>query len=331
MVASSFIAAPPGSSLKSLVDGFVLTKETEGKSVRTVEFYRENLKRFLWFAHQNNWPDDIRVINEWHIKQFIGYVVSGLNRWGTESAGSASSVNKASQATVRHYYVTLMCFFNWVVSEGFLPINPALKMKVAKSKPRVIIPYTHDEIQRMLDACKFDIEHGAKFLGSRNRALVLVMLDTGLRLAELVNVRISEVDHQEGHIKIMGKGSKERVVRMGKTARKALWHYSMFRGANDEEALWLSEERRPLTTSGVQSIIQRLKERCHVGGSGSIHRFRHTFAVNFLRADRNVFNLQYLLGHSDLDMVRHYTQTLGMEDALKAHEKSSPADLFGFK
>jgi site-specific recombinase XerD len=113
-------------------------------------------------------------------------------------------------------------------------------------------------------------------------------------------------------------------------AQKSLWRYLMHR-AGKSNALWLSEEGNPLNNVGVQSLIQRLKIRAGVNGSGSVHRFRHTFALNFLRADKNVFNLQYLLGHSQLEMVRRYTATLGMEDALKAHEKASPADIMGLK
>lgn len=100
---------------------------------------------------------------------------------------------------------------------------------------------------------------------------------------------------------------------------------------NNREELWLTEEGKPLSPKAVQCMMKRLKERAGVSGGGSIHRFRHTFALNFLRVDKNVFNLQYLLGHSDLDMVRRYTSALGMEDALKAHETASPADTMGFK
>lgn len=114
-------------------------------------------------------------------------------------------------------------------------------------------------------------------------------------------------------------------------AQKALWRYLMHRPDNDCQELWLSEEKRPLSCGGVQCLVRRLKERAGINGSGSVHRFRHTFALNFLRVDKNVFNLQYLLGHSELEMVRRYTATLGMEDALKAHEKASPADTMGFK
>jgi site-specific recombinase XerD len=103
------------------------------------------------------------------------------------------------------------------------------------------------------------------------------------------------------------------------------------RSENSCQELWLTEEKRPLSCGAVQCLVKRLKQRAGVNGGGSVHRFRHTFALNFLRADKNVFNLQYLLGHSQLEMVRRYTATLGMEDALKAHEKASPADMMGLR
>jgi site-specific recombinase XerD len=129
----------------------------------------------------------------------------------------------------------------------------------------------------------------------------------------------------------MGKGNKERIVRIGKVAQKAVWRYLMHRPDNGCVELWISEEKRPLSCGGVQCLVRRLKERAGINGSGSVHRFRHTFALNFLRLDKNVFNLQYLLGHSELEMVRRYTATLGMEDALRAHEKASPADTMGIR
>ena len=139
------------------------------------------------------------------------------------------------------------------------------------------------------------------------------------------------IDTERGWVKVTGKGAKERMVRIGATAQKALWRYLVYRPNNGRTELWLTEEGAPLQSDGIQMMIRRIKQRAGVTSKGNCHRFRHTFALNFLRADRNPFNLQYLLGHSDLRMVRHYTATLGMEDALKAHERASPADLLGFK
>jgi site-specific recombinase XerD len=323
--------APMGTSLKSLVRGFVLTKQTEGKSPRTVEYYRENLRRFLWYAEKQGWCDDLRLLTGWQIKEFLGYVGSETHRWGLDGNGSESSQHKASYSTVHHYFVALSCFFNWVIQEGFSRENPMAHIKVAKPKPRVIIPYSHEEIRKMLAVCDYDYQHNAKFLASRNEAMILVLLDSGIRLSELVGITLDDIDTTKGWLKIRGKGRKERIVRIGKAAQKAIWRYLVYRPQNGRRELWLTEEGKPLDSSGVQSMVKRLKERAGVGGAGSIHRFRHTFALDFLRVDKNVFNLQYLLGHSDLDMVRRYTATLGMEDALKAHEKASPADLLSLK
>jgi len=331
MVTAIRQVARPGTSLKSLVNGFVLTKQTEGKSPRTVEFYSENLKRFLWYASKQGWSDDIRMLTEWHIREFLGYLANEKCRWGLEGNGSETSRIKVSYTTVHHYFVVLANFFGWVVREGFMLESPTVKIKVAKPKVKVIKPYTPEEISRMIAVCDCDYEHNAKFLGSRNKAIILVLLDSGVRLSELIGMKLEDVNTSNGNIRVMGKGSKERVVRIGKVAQKALWRYLMHCPDNGCQELWLSEEKGPLSCGGVQCFVKRLKERAGINGSGSVHRFRHTFALNFLRVDKNVFNLQYLLGHSELEMVRRYTATLGMEDALKAHEKASPADTMGFR
>ena len=321
----------PGTSLRSLVSGFVLTKQTEGKSPRTVEFYSENLNRFLWYASKQNWPDDIRMLTEWQIREFLGYVANETCRWGLKGNGSETSHRKVSHTTIHHYFVVLANFFGWVVREGFLKESPTAKIKVARPKAKVIKPYTREEIGRMLTVCDYDYEQNAKFLGSRNKAIILVLVDTGVRLSELLGMKLDDISASNGNIMVTGKGNKERVVRVGKVAQKALWRYLMHRPNNGRQELWLSEEGIPIGGVGAQSLVGRLKERAGVTGSGSVHRFRHTFALNFLRVDKNVINLQYLLGHSQLEMVRRYTATLGMEDALKAHEKASPADNLGIK
>jgi site-specific recombinase XerD len=164
MPVSIKLEAPPGTSLKSLASGFVLTKQTEGKSPRTVEYYRDNLKRFLWYAENHGWSDDIKLLTEWQVREFLGYIGTETHRWGLEGNGSETSQRNASHSTVHHYFVVLSCFFNWVVKEGFLQENPMDKIKVAKPKSRVITPYSSEEIKRMLAICDYGYEHNAKFL-----------------------------------------------------------------------------------------------------------------------------------------------------------------------
>jgi len=331
MVVSIKLEAAPGTSLSSLAKGYVLTHQTEGSSPHTVEYFRGTLNRFLWYARREGWPDDARILTQWHIREFLGYVATEVNRWDKKGNGAESSARKASLRTIHHYYSVLRSFFNWAVKEGFLAQSPVAMVKVAKPKDKVIRPYSTEQIKKMLAVCDYDYQHNAKFLGSRNKAIILALLDSGLRVSELANIKLQDIDTDRGWIKVVGKGAKERVVRVGKVSQKALWRYLMYRGESNREELWLSEEGKPLQVSGIQSSVDRLKKRAGVNEEGCVHRFRHTFALSFLRADHNPFNLQYLLGHSSLEMVKHYTATLGMEDALIAHEKASPADLLGLK
>jgi integrase/recombinase XerC len=198
-------------------------------------------------------------------------------------------------------------------------------------KLNVVQPYSNQEILKLIGVCDSDCKNNAQLLGSRNKAIILMLLDTGLRIGELANIKLNEIDTERGWIKVKGKGAKERVVRIGATAQKALWRYLVFREKNKCENLWITEEGNPMKAGGIQIMIKNLKRRAGVNSKGNCHKFRHTFALNFLRQDRNPFNLQYLLGHSDLRMVKHYVSTLGMEDALKAHESASPADLLGLR
>jgi site-specific recombinase XerD len=159
MFKSVKLEAPPGTSLKSLVRGYLLTHQTEGSSPHTIEYYRGILDRFLWYATKADWTDDAKLLNEWHIREFLGYVGTELNRWAKEGNGSESSTRKASAATVHHYYSALRAFYNWAVREGFVPQSPVAKVKVTKAKPRVVQPYSAEQIKRMLRVCDYDYQH----------------------------------------------------------------------------------------------------------------------------------------------------------------------------
>jgi site-specific recombinase XerC len=113
---------------------------------------------------------------------------------------------------------------------------------------------------KMLNVCEYDFEHGAKFLGSRNKLNIFMFLDSGLRVSELTGVKVEDINVERGWIKMLGKGSKERMVRIGTGTQKALWRYMAYRGECRYNELFLSEERRPMKTSGIQSVITRLKQ-----------------------------------------------------------------------
>lgn len=95
----------------------------------------------------------------------MGYVGTGTHRWGLEGNGSETSQRNASHSTVRHYFV-VSWFFNWVVGEGFVEESPMARIKVSRLKPKVIVPFSNEEISQMLAVCDYDHEHNAKFLST---------------------------------------------------------------------------------------------------------------------------------------------------------------------
>ena len=129
----------------------------------------------------------------------------------------------------------------------------------------------------------------------------------------------------------MGKGSKERVVRIGLKAQKALLKYLLAR-KDEYPELWLTEERRPMILTGVKTAVRRYCERAVVSGARpSPHTFRHTFAIRAFEAGAREFEIQALLGHSTLEMTKRYMSTFDATNAIKAHVKFSPVDHMGIK
>ncbi len=184
MVVYTRSQVPVSTSIQSLTKGFILTQQTDCKSPRTIEYYESNLRRFLWYADQQEWLDDVRLITEWHVREFLGYVSGEGNRWGLEGNGSESSRQKATYCTVHHYYCVLKTFFNWCEREDFISKSPLAKIKLKNPKLKVVQPYSNQDILKLIAVCDSDYKNNAKLLGSRNKSIILMLLDTGLRISE---------------------------------------------------------------------------------------------------------------------------------------------------
>jgi len=142
----------------------------------------------------------------------------------------------------------------------------------------------------------------------------MMFLDTGLRLSELANLNMSDINMEQGIIKVVGKGNKERPVRISLKTQKALWGH-ITRLDSNSDIVWLGKDNMPFTATGIAQMIKNLGKR--VGISLSPHKLRHSFAISFLRNGAHLFELQMALGHTTLEMTRRYTQALGFEDVFK--------------
>jgi len=168
-----------------------------------------------------------------------------------------------------------------------------------------------------------------KMLAARDKAVLFLFLESFIRLEELTNLRISdiELDRQKALVR-EGKTGRGRLAGFGPQTKKAVWRYLGLRGDGVEhDALWVTEEGRPLGKHGVQEIVRRLKKDAGLQClKGSVHRLRHTGATVTLKHTRDMKGLKLLLGHSTLAMTERYTQFIEAEDALKAYSGNGPLD-----
>jgi integrase/recombinase XerC/integrase/recombinase XerD len=156
----------------------------------------------------------------------------------------------------------------------------------------------------------------------------LILLDTGLRVGELVNLKVDDVHMDEGYLKVLGKGRKERIVPIGNNAQKALQRY-LFRFRPKPinpiiNNVFLSHSSSPLTENSMKLVFSRLAKRSGVQRLHA-HLCRHTFATRFLINGGDVFSLQQILGHSTLTMVSHYVNLASSHITIQ-HQKFSPLD-----
>ncbi len=185
---------------------------------------------------------------------------------------------------------------------------------------------THNRA-RLLACCDSETTAGA-----RDRAIILTLLDTGVRVGELVRVTVEDFDFERQRLRILyGKGNKQRIVRFCDWCRGAVMHYvRRFRGASTGPVFRDSRRDRdqPLQNNGVKQMLRRLGRQAGLLKVHA-HRFRHTFATWAIENQARELDVQYLLGHSTPDMVRRYSATDNSEKAARAHEAFSPADRLG--
>jgi len=313
----------PVTSLKLLVQGYILNCQCEGKSPVTITTYEEHLRRFLSYCRQHDFPDEPQKIDIYHIRSFLWYVANEPVRWG---GTSSSSRRPAGQSTVNHYYRVLNTFLGWLTREGLIVDNPLVHLKTPKIEQKVIQAFSPKEIQKLLSDCS---QRSA--LGCRNRVIIMMLFDSGMRVSELAHLRLSDIDINTGAILIKhGKGGKQRVVRIGSTTQKALWRYLTLYRRGSTDKLFLSRTGESLKVDAIKLMIRRLGKTCGVDNVHA-HRLRHTFAISFLRAGGDIFTLKYLMGHSSLIMVENYLKSLSAEDAARAHQRFSPLDNMALK
>jgi integrase/recombinase XerD len=245
-----------------------------------------------------------------------------------------------SPKTIRNIWISLSAFFSWASEEFGFP-NPMKGVPAPKYARAQVETFTKEEIEALLKACEYCREavtnQRRKFTmrrptARRDWAIILTLLDTGLRAGELCSLRIGDVDLKSGKVVVRhgieggSKGGKGRTVFMGKSTRRALWRYLADRedGDDPDAPLFLGKSNRPMNKDGLRLTISALGKKANISKCYP-HKFRYTFAITYLRSGGDLFTLKSLLGHSSLEMVQHYAR-IAEVDIEQAHRRASPAD-----
>lgn len=330
--------SPSGLLISLCIDGFVKYKTAEGLQPRTVDSYEWVLNK--WMEKMGDKP--INKVTPADIRDYLAYLRTDYvpHTFAKHKSNGEPASSKLSPKTLRNHWVTFKAFFGWAVSE-FKIANPMADIPGPKYKEAPVTAFTQEEIAALIKSCAYSRESNPgnrhsfvtrRPTAKRDEAIILFLLDTGLRASEMCHLKIGEVDTKTGKVTIKhgddggAKGGKGRTVFIGKSTRRVIWRYLADREDRDDPEAYIFVNRgsHPFNPNSLRHLIVRLAEKAEVKNAHP-HKFRHTFAITYLRSGGDVFTLQALLGHSSLDMVRHYAQIAEM-DIERVHRKASPVD-----
>jgi site-specific recombinase XerD len=306
--------------LERAIEGYWLARRRD-LSQGTIRDYELTFRRLVGAVGKDV---EVGAITSGDINDLLNYLIEDL---------------ELSKKTVLNAWIALSSFWTWAEKE--LEIPHVIRDRVERPKPRKtqILPFTEAEVRAMLHACDtaagWDSRNGRRVssvrpTALRDKTIMLVLLDVGLRVSELCDLRIEDYKQKRGQVHIRsGKGDKERILYLGDVAKKFVWRYlnGERESAPKSAPLFATRDGAPMDRYNVRRMISRAGERAGVMGAYP-HRFRHTFAINALRNGMNLLEVKELLGHETLATVQIYAK-LAAIDLENAQRRYSVADRWG--
>jgi site-specific recombinase XerD len=300
-------------TLDQTIDGFLLHCQSKRLSRHTIRNYRYALDKLLTHVPGTTPLGDITV---------------------RDVSAALATYTDLSKKTMSNVHAALSAMWNWAVRQEYADENPLERIDRPKPEKRTIVPLTADEIKALLKSCAQTRAYtrpgkractNSRPTAVRDRAIILTLLDTGLRASELCNLTIADYNQRRNRISVFGKGSKERTIPISTQTAEAIWEYLATRNKATtlmDEPLFTTSTGRSLDRHQLRRLLVRLADAAGVEDVHP-HKFRHTFAIFYLRNEGDIYSLQEILGHSTLDMVKNYL-TIAQTDIDKAHKRASP-------
>ena len=281
--------------IRSFLDSLYIEK---GLSKNTVSSYKNDISSFLSWLNKKQ--INYQQVSGKNINEFISKLFnSGLK---------SSSINRKI-SSIKHFYLFLS-------KKKIIKYSPADEIETPKQEKYLPISMSEDEVERLLSS-----PNSNRIIERRDKAMIEILYATGMRISELVNLKLTDVDFNRSVLKVFGKGSKERLVPYGEKAAEALDIYLRDRKRSDSKNVFLSNRGSQITRGAFWQRIKIYIKRENLKSSISPHTLRHAFATHLLNRGADLRSVQILLGHSDLSTTQIYThiakQRLG--EILKKH------------
>ena len=314
--------------IRRAIQDYITFHEIDKDSPHTVRNYGKDLEQFadwLQSAHGVVDTDDLQLV---HLRGWMSYLQKSPSRRG----------KKLSDTTVRQYGVHMLVFCHWLEHEGIIEKPITTRFTLPKVEQRLIPTFTPDDVHKLLAACDEGSRNRPrvhKALTARNRAIVSVLIDTGIRRQELVNLRLRDVDRDLRLLTVHRKGNKWQQVPISREGFKPLHEYlTKYRPqlarmagktvARKDDAVFLADDGEPLKAEGVSKLFLRLRKRAGVQGKlVSAHNCRRYMATTQLAMGRSPLDVQRQMGHTTLQMTNRYA-SLTVEQLQRSHEEYSP-------
>ena len=283
------------SNLRSFLNYLLVDK---GLSNNTVKAYEADISSF--FQWLDNEDLKYKNLQEDHINQYISFLFQRKMR--------SSSVNRKI-SSIKSFYIFL-------VKRNFLKNSPLNDLVTPKQEKYLPESMSEAEVDKLLNSP--DV---ANKIENRDKAMIEMLYATGMRISELVNLKITDVDMKRCVVKVFGKGSKERLVPFGETALDSLKSYLNNREQSSSKEIFLSNRGKKMTRVAFWQRVKVYLIRENLKNSISPHTLRHAFATHLLNRGADLRSVQLLLGHSDLSTTQIYTHIAKqrLSDVLKKH------------
>lgn len=295
------------------VELFISAKRTETASERTVEYEQENLDSYRKMMVEQGIEPQVEGLSvDFLRKHFVAYMVD-------EKQYALNTINNRIK--------TIKRFFGFLFREGWIQYHPAELLKIRSGQKPVIYSFTEEQVVALLEQ-----PDQSTFTGYRDYCMLFLMLDTGLRLGEIVKLQVVQVDLKQCYLLgVIGKSRRPRDVPFCDDVRKVLLKYLKFRGELPESALFVTVDGTPLSGRTFQETLKTYGRLAGIQGVRvSPHTLRHTFAKMYILNGGDPYSLQEILGHTTQDMVKVYVNLWKPEKKLQ-HTKASPMRNLGRK